>query len=76
VFTYVINNPAAVCEMSPSGAVVPNLPPPSANYECEGGKLQSGSMWLGVAGLMLTGILMSRSFKGSIIIGAPPGTCS
>ena len=34
--------------------------------------MQSGSMWLGLAGLMLVGILMSRSYKGSIIIGAAP----
>ena len=70
MFTYAIDNPNEVCHVSASGAVVPNLPPPSSNYECIGGKLQSGSMWLGVAGLMLTGILMSRSFKGSIITGA------
>ena len=71
VYSYVIEDPSSICSVSPHGLPVSNLPPASANFECDGGKMQSGSMWLGVAGLMLVGILMSRSYKGSIIIGAP-----
>lgn len=70
-YAYVIENPATVCTVN-NGVAVLNLPPPSANYVCDGDKMESGSMWLGIAGLMIIGILMSRSFKGSIIIGAPP----
>jgi len=70
-YAYVIDNPATVCTVN-NGVAVLNLPPPSANYVCDGDKMESGSMWLGIAGLMIIGILMSRSFKGSIIIGAPP----
>jgi xanthine/uracil/vitamin C permease (AzgA family) len=68
----VIADPDAVCNVSANGHVSTNLPPPSANYECVGDKLHSGSMWLGISGLILTGLLMSRSFKGSIILGARP----
>ncbi|BDA45163.1 Adenine/guanine permease AZG1 [Coccomyxa sp. Obi] len=67
-YAYVIDDPASVCTVS-NGVAVLNLPPPSSNYACDGSKMESGSMWLGIAGLMLIGILMSRSFKGSIIIG-------
>ncbi len=64
-----IDNPLTVCSVT-NGVPVTNLPPPSSNYACVGDKMESGSMWLGIAGLMIIGILMSRSFKGSIVIGA------
>lgn len=68
-----IEDPNTVCSVSPTGQPKLNLPPASANFACDGGKMQSGSMWLGLAGLMLVGILMSRSYKGSIILGAAQG---
>ncbi|KAK9908098.1 hypothetical protein WJX75_002714 [Coccomyxa subellipsoidea] len=67
-FAYVIDDPLTVCTVS-NGAPVTNLPPPSSNFFCDGDKMESGTMWLGIAGLVIIGILMSRSFKGSIIIG-------
>ena len=52
------------------GALVPNLPAPGPNYQCVGGhKLHSGAMWLGLAGFFLMVILMSRGFRGAIIVG-------
>lgn len=66
-----IDDPASVCTVA-NGVAVTNLPPPSSNYFCDGDKMESGSMWLGIAGLMLIAILMSRSFRGSIIIGVHP----
>lgn len=66
-----IDDPLTVCTVS-NGAAVTNLPPPSSNFFCDGDKMESGTMWLGIAGLVIIGILMSRSFKGSIIIGEAP----
>jgi adenine/guanine/hypoxanthine permease len=31
--------------------------------------MESGTVWLGLAGLLVMAVLMSRSFKGSIITG-------
>lgn len=66
---YVIDDPDGVCSIGVDGSVKATLPPASINFACSGGKMDNVSTWLGVAGLMLMGILMSRSFKGSIITG-------
>ena len=66
---YVIADPDSVCSVAADGSVKATLPPASINFACSGGKMDNVSTWLGVAGLMLMGILMSRSFKGSIITG-------
>ena len=66
---YVIDDPDGVCSVGVDGSAKTTLPPASINFACSGGKMDNVSTWLGVAGLMLMGILMSRSFKGSIITG-------
>lgn len=65
---YVVDDPSSVCTVV-DGVVKTELPPASINFACTDGKMHNASTWLGIAGLMLMGILMSRSFKGSIITG-------
>ena len=65
---YVVDDPGSVCTVV-DGVVKTELPPASINFACTDGKMHNASTWLGIAGLMLMGILMSRSFKGSIITG-------
>ena len=69
---YVIDNDDSVCAVV-DGLVKTTLPPASINFSCTDSKMTNPSTWLGIAGLMLMGILMSRSFKGSIITG---GACA
>ena len=65
---YVIDDGDQVCTLV-DGIVKTTLPPASINFTCTDSKMTNPSTWLGIAGLMLMGILMSRSFKGSIITG-------
>ena len=52
------------------GLPTANLPAPGSNYQCVGGhKLHGGTMWLGLAGFFLMVVLMSRGFRGAIIVG-------
>lgn len=67
---YVIDDGDQVCTLV-DGIVKTTLPPASINFSCTDSKMTNPSTWLGIAGLMLMGILMSRSFKGSIITGGP-----
>ena len=67
---YVIDDADSVCTVV-DGVVKTILPPASINFSCGDSKMQNASTWLGIAGLMFMGILMSRSFKGSIITGEP-----
>ena len=67
---YVIDDGDPVCALV-DGVVKTTLPPASINFTCTDSKMTNPSTWLGIAGLMLMGILMSRSFKGSIITGMP-----
>lgn len=41
----------------------------SASYACMGHKMESASVWLGIAGLIGIAVLMSRSFRGSVFVG-------
>ena len=67
---YVIDDADSVCTVV-DGIVKTTLPPASINFSCGDSKMHNASTWLGIAGLMFMGILMSRSFKGSIITGEP-----
>ncbi len=59
---YFIADTTGVC--TPEGnAPLPNLPPAGANYECPTWKLNSGPIWMGLGGLAIMSILMSRNFK-------------
>ncbi|KAK9811846.1 hypothetical protein WJX72_011125 [[Myrmecia] bisecta] len=66
---YVIPQNSSVCSLDANGVIVQSLPPTGGNHACMGHKMQSGSVWLGLSGLILIGILMSRSVKGSIMCG-------
>ena len=41
----------------------------STSYACMGHKMESATVWLGLAGLVATAVLMSRSFRGSVFVG-------
>ena len=41
----------------------------STSYACLGHKMESATVWLGIAGLITIAILMSRSFRGSVFMG-------
>ncbi|KAK9793759.1 hypothetical protein WJX73_004292 [Symbiochloris irregularis] len=66
---------ATVCPADPTsftadGVALPNLPAPGPNYQCIGGhKLHGAATWLGIAGFAIMVILMSRGFRGAIIVG-------
>jgi len=53
----------------PAGEFAPYTGPKSDNFMCLGHKMESATLWLGLAGLAITTILMSRGFRGSIIVG-------
>ncbi|KAF5831672.1 xanthine/uracil/vitamin C permease-like protein [Dunaliella salina] len=45
------------------------LPPGGPNYQCVGGELKSGTLWLGfMSGIMMT-VLMMKGVHGSILFG-------
>ncbi len=70
VCRYVIPHAEAICHADEkTGHVSMKLPPPANVFACSGDKMAAGTVWLGLGGLALTAVLMSRSFKGSIIIG-------
>ena len=41
----------------------------STTFHCSGHKMESGPLWLGLAGLLAIAVMMSRSFRGSVFIG-------
>ncbi|KAK9837377.1 hypothetical protein WJX84_003189 [Apatococcus fuscideae] len=41
----------------------------STAYYCDGQKMHSATTWLGISGLIIMCVLMSRGFKGSVIVG-------
>ena len=41
----------------------------SSVFLCDGHVMESASVWLGIAGLLVIAVLMSRSFRGSVFIG-------
>ena len=38
-------------------------------FHCNGHEMQAGTLWLGIAGLLVIAVMMSRSFRGSVFIG-------
>ncbi|KAK9847251.1 hypothetical protein WJX84_005524 [Apatococcus fuscideae] len=47
-----------------------SLPPlNSTAYYCNGQKMHSATMWLGISGFIIMCVLMSRGFKGAVIVG-------
>ena len=66
-FNAICTNPTSFTD---DGLAKPNLPPAGSNYQCVGGhKLHGATMWLGLAGFFFMVVLMSRGFRGAIIIG-------
>ena len=63
-------DPAQVCQIVNGTALPTGLATASGVTFCEGGKMTNASLWLGIAGLFLISVLMSRSYKGPIILGA------
>ena len=41
----------------------------STTFHCNGHKMESATLWLGLAGLLAIAVMMSRSFRGSVFIG-------
>ena len=83
--TYANICPAVPKSFNSEGLPLPNLPAAGANYQCTGGhKLHGAATWLGIAGLAIMVILMSRGFRGAIIVGVLfatiiawiPGACA
>ncbi|BDA42913.1 Adenine/guanine permease AZG1 [Coccomyxa sp. Obi] len=69
VHPYYIADTTGICTPVPNGPPPPNLPPEGPNYECPTWKLNSGPLWMGLGCLAIMSILMSRNFKGAIIVG-------
>lgn len=66
-FDAICTNPTSFTD---DGAPLPNLPAPGSNYQCVGGhKLHGATTWLGLAGFLLMVVLMSRGFRGAIVVG-------
>jgi len=84
---YMVADPSQVCQLVPgatvmtamgpamvnASAVALGLGPPASVSFCAGGKMTNASLWLGIAGLLVMAVLMSRSYKGPIILGARAG---
>ncbi|MEW5314592.1 MAG: hypothetical protein WDW38_006075 [Sanguina aurantia] len=72
------NDPNNVCSIqngtNPDGSMYQyidssGLGPGSPNYSCDGMRMRSSTMWLGIFGGMMMVLLMGRNIKGSIMIG-------
>lgn len=63
-------DPGQICQIVNGTALPIGLGTASSVTYCQGGKMANASLWLGIAGLFLISVLMSRSFKGPIILGA------
>ena len=64
---YYIANTTSVCDAGATNAPLPNLPVAGTAYECPTWKLNSGPLWMGLGCLAIMTILMSRSFKVSML---------
>lgn len=69
IYPYYIQDPSTVCSPAQNGGTLPNLPPAGTAYECLTHKMHSGPMWLGLGGLAIMTILMSRNVRAAIIVG-------
>ena len=69
---FLVRDPSQVCLPGPNNTVITQLGTASSVTFCEGGKMSNASLWLGITGLFLMAVLMSRSYKGPIIMGAVP----
>ena len=47
----------------------PALPLASSSHVCQGHRMENATVWLGLSGLVLIALLMSRSVKGPIALG-------
>ena len=70
VHAFLVPDPGQVCQIVNGTALPIGLGTASSVTFCQGGKMANASVWLGIAGLFLISVLMSRSFKGPIILGA------
>lgn len=61
--TYVVRDPDAVCTIATNGTAVANLGFGAPTYKCLHGRMESATMWLGIAGFCITSIMMQRRIK-------------
>ncbi len=61
--TYVIGSPEQPISTAFHDGTVPNLGIASPTYKCIRGRMESATMWLGIAGFCITAIMMQRRVK-------------
>ncbi len=61
--TYVIDDIGQACAIAANGSAVPTLGIASPTYKCLQGRMESATMWLGIAGFCITAIMMQRRIK-------------
>jgi hypothetical protein len=70
--TFVVRNTSDVCTLAGNGtAVTTALGAGSPNYACLHGRMESATMWLGIAGFCISAIMLQRRVKVRCCLAGP-----
>jgi hypothetical protein len=70
--TFVVRNSSQVCTLAANGTAVESvLGAGSPNYACLHGRMESATMWLGIAGFCISAIMLQRRVKVGDRTGIP-----
>ena len=64
-----VRNTSDVCTLAGNGtAVTTALGAGSPNYACLHGRMESATMWLGIAGFCISAIMLQRRVKARLVL--------